>query len=109
MPIASHNASTTSASFIKRAPPPMLFTSFDIPEWTIPSSVIADSIALGYKHLFSSFEVPAWMLQGQGLRCEQLDAAAAKAVGGGGAVQAACRGRGWGMNQPPALSPSRAA
>ena len=59
MPITS-----SSSSFKERAPSPLLFTSFDVPEWTVPSSALCDAVAQQYTHLFTSFEVPQWMLQG---------------------------------------------
>ena len=61
MPITS---SSSSSSFKKHAPSPLLFTSFDVPEWTVPSSALCDAVAQQYTHLFTSFEVPQWMLQG---------------------------------------------
>jgi hypothetical protein len=39
-----------------------MFTSFDVPEWAIPLSVVSESLAEKYKHMFSSFEVPEWMM-----------------------------------------------
>ncbi len=55
---------TPLSTFSNRADTTTMFTSFDVPQWTVPRSVITDSIAEAYKHMFTSFEVPSWMLQG---------------------------------------------
>ena len=82
MNFAPHASSPTSASAGKRTAAPMMFTSFDVPEWTVPSSVICDATADKYMHLFTSFEVPGWMLQGD-LGISRSAACARKAQRGG--------------------------
>ena len=120
MPITS---SSSSSSFKKHAPSPLLFTSFDVPEWTVPSSALCDAVAQQYTHLFTSFEVPQWMLQGaRGVQAEcGGDSSSSKDAGKqgcsiicGGSSLTRCHGRGstglhQALHQGPAQSPSRAA
>lgn len=60
----SSKTSTIAFAFDKREHDQTMFSSFDIPAWTIPLSAITDAIVEQYKHMFTSFEVPDWMVQG---------------------------------------------
>jgi hypothetical protein len=61
----AHSSTPTEAfAFDKREYDQTMFSSFDIPAWTIPLSAITDPIVEQYKHMFTSFEVPDWMVQG---------------------------------------------
>lgn len=64
MMLARSSAPTATFAFDKREDDKTLFSSFDIPSWTIPLSIITDAIVEEYKHMFTSFEVPDWMVQG---------------------------------------------
>ena len=58
------SSTTTTVNVGKHSTTPMMFTSFEVPEWAIPLSAISDTTADKYMHLFTSFEVPNSMLQG---------------------------------------------